>query len=260
MSLRSEQLFSDAIRRSFSRRHTSSSSQSHSHDTPYLVTYRGMRLSDLLCLCCCGLCCLRRSARTLAFWPPYPPTYYYQCLDADCWKLRLFPTAFCPYTVAELETVFSMDAFKVKSSAGSWIACVRLTCSNRPQYTILRSHMNGVDIGQEIGFAVKLGVRCRCNVVLYDYSGYGESTGVPSEENMCADISSVLTELGPRYGLEARNVVLYGQSIGSVPTIDLATKVYVAGVILCSPLFSALRIVFPWVKGTSAFDSFAKSV
>lgn len=59
-----------------------------------------------------------------------------------------------------------------------------------------------------------------------------------------------------RYGLSAENIILYGQSIGTVPTVDLATRYEVGAVILHSPLMSGMRVAFPNTKRTWFFDVF----
>lgn len=59
-----------------------------------------------------------------------------------------------------------------------------------------------------------------------------------------------------RYGLAAENIILYGQSIGTVPTVDLATRFEVGAVILHSPLMSGMRVAFPNTKRTWFFDVF----
>lgn len=51
-------------------------------------------------------------------------------------------------------------------------------------------------------------------------------------------------------------IVLYGQSIGTVPTIDLASRYEVRAVILHSPLASGLRVACPDTKKTWCFDVF----
>lgn len=58
----------------------------------------------------------------------------------------------------------------------------------------------------------------------YDYSGYGMSTGKPSEKNLYADVDAAWHALRTRYGISPENVILYGQSIGTVPTVDLASR------------------------------------
>jgi len=61
-----------------------------------------------------------------------------------------------------------------------------------------------------------------------------------------------------RYGVTPENIILYGQSIGTVPTIDLAARYECAAVILHSPLMSGLRVAFPDTRKTYCFDAFPR--
>lgn len=65
---------------------------------------------------------------------------------------------------------------------------------------------------------------------------------------------------GPRYGISPENIILYGQSIGTVPTVDLASRFECAAVVLHSPLTSGMRVAFPDTKKTYCFDAFPKWV
>jgi len=51
-----------------------------------------------------------------------------------------------------------------------------------------------------------------------------------------------------RYGIRPENIILYGQNIGTVPTVDLATRYEVGAVILHSPLMLGMRVAFPNTK------------
>lgn len=104
------------------------------------------------------------------------------------------------------------------------------------------------------------------------------SAGKPSEKNLYADIDAAwhalrnrylrqkkiffkvlvksLLNIFFRYGLAPENIILYGQSIGTVPTVDLATRYEVGAVILHSPLMSGMRVAFPNTKRTWFFDVF----
>jgi dipeptidyl aminopeptidase/acylaminoacyl peptidase len=76
----------------------------------------------------------------------------------------------------------------------------------------------------------------------------------PSEPNTYADIEAAYECLEHTYGVQEENVVLYGQSVGSGPTLDLATrKPHLRGVVLHSPILSGLRVMYP-VKHTYWFD------
>ncbi|KHG01281.1 Abhydrolase domain-containing protein [Gossypium arboreum] len=88
----------------------------------------------------------------------------------------------------------------------------------------------------------------------YDYSGYGQSTGKPTECNTYADIDAAYTCLKERYGVKDEDLILYGQSVGSGPTVDLASRLpNLRGVVLHSPILSGMRVLYP-VKRTYWFD------
>ncbi|PWA47972.1 alpha/Beta hydrolase fold protein [Artemisia annua] len=88
----------------------------------------------------------------------------------------------------------------------------------------------------------------------YDYSGYGASTGKPSELNTYADIEAVYECLQTKYGVSQEDLILYGQSVGSGPTLHLAaTLPRLRGVVLHSGILSGLRVVCH-VKCTLCFD------
>ena len=81
-------------------------------------------------------------------------------------------------------------------------------------------------------------------VLAYDYSGYGASSGAPSEANCYADIQAAHDYLRSR-GVDSSSLLLYGQSVGSAPSLWLAARCAVAGVVLHTPLMSGLRVLIP---------------
>ncbi|ESN96291.1 hypothetical protein HELRODRAFT_185081 [Helobdella robusta] len=202
---------------------------------------------------CCPPCPSRIAAK-LAFLPPEPS---YAIVDESVGggrkKLILKEEAEWQYSDRELECI---EALTLRTSRQQTIAAIFIHCVPDAKYTILFSHGNAVDIGQMTSFLVSLGSRLHCNVMAYDYTGYGCSSGAPSERHLYSDIEAAWLCLNKRYGLCPQNIILYGQSIGTVPTIDLASKYEVGGVILHSPLTSGLRMAFPDTKRTWCFDAF----
>ncbi|MQM12471.1 hypothetical protein Taro_045393, partial [Colocasia esculenta] len=88
----------------------------------------------------------------------------------------------------------------------------------------------------------------------YDYSGYGQSTGKPSESNTYADIEAVYKCLREQHGVREEDIIVYGQSVGSGPTLELAShQQNLRAVVLHSPILSGLRVLYP-VKRTYWFD------
>ncbi|XP_026169972.1 alpha/beta hydrolase domain-containing protein 17A-like [Mastacembelus armatus] len=169
------------------------------------------------------------------------------------WKLHLTDRAEFQYSQRELDVT---DVFLTRSSRGNRVGCMYIRCAPNARFTVLFSHGNAVDLGQMSSFYIGLGTRINCNIFSYDYSGYGVSTGKPSEKNLYADIDAAWHALRSRYGISPENIILYGQSIGTVPTVDLASRFECAAVVLHSPLTSGMRVAFPDTKKTYCFDAF----
>ena len=164
----------------------------------------------------------------------------YQQLHTNA-KLVMLEKAEWQYGPIELE---KLEVFLTRTDRGHQIACLFVRCTPTPKYTILFSHGNAVDLGQMSSFYYGLGCRLECNVFTYDYSGYGASNGTPTEKNLYSDIQAAWNALRIRYGISPSNIILYGQSIGTVPTVDLASKYDCAGVVLHAPLMSGMRVAF----------------
>lgn len=80
------------------------------------------------------------------------------------------------------------------------------------------------------------------NIFAYEYTGYGMSTGEPYEQAIYADIEAAFKYLRDIIGIPWHEVVLYGRSIGSGPSIHLAAKTAVRAMVLQSPLLSIYRV------------------
>lgn len=167
----------------------------------------------LLCILAAGC------AEKLMFQPP-PSTYHD---DAECLKLT--------------------------ADDGAKITAMYLP-NPAAKFTILYSHGNAEDLGhvqadlrrlRDLGFSV-LG---------YDYHGYGTSQGQPSEQNAYQDINAAYAYLTETLHVPPGQIVLYGRSIGGGPSIDLASRKPVGGLITESAFISAYRVfaigyLIPW--------------
>lgn len=213
----------------------------------------GLSVRELCCLFCCPPWPSRIAAK-LAFLPP-EPTYSFVDEDQTAGKqsVRLQERAEWQYSEREKDC---LEVFHARTSRHNRIACMFIRCTPSARYTILFSHGNAVDLGQMSSFYLGLGTRINCNIFSYDYSGYGVSTGKPSEKNLYADVDAAWHALRTRYSISPENIILYGQSIGTVPTVDLASRYEVGAVILHSPLMSGMRVAFPKTQRTWCFDAF----
>lgn len=181
-------------------------------------------------------------AAKFAFFPPNPASYKVVA-DESTGKLRVTD-------VAERENV---DVLKLNTKRGTEIVAVYIK-NPAASLTVLYSHGNAADLGQMYELFSELSVHLRVNLMGYDYSGYGQSTGKPSEQNTYADIEAAYGCLQEMYRVKEQDIILYGQSVGSGPTLDLASRISrFRAVILHSPILSGLRVMYP-VKRTYWFD------
>lgn len=109
-------------------------------------------------------------------------------------------------------------------------------------YTILYSHGNAEDLG-DIREVLQQFHEHGFSVIAYDYSGYGTSSGQPSENASYADISAVYDYAVRKIGLRPDDILLLGRSVGGGPSLDLAVREAVGGLILESSFVSAFRVV-----------------
>ncbi|KAB7500141.1 UNVERIFIED_CONTAM: hypothetical protein RMT77_016379 [Armadillidium vulgare] len=213
----------------------------------------GLSIRDICCLFCWPPCPSSIAAK-MAFIPP-EPTYSFLPDESGSpakHTLHLTEKAEWQFTDKEKEAI---EVFYTRTSRSNKLACMFVRCSPNARFCILFSHGNAADLGHMSSFYLSLGTRINCNIFSYDYSGYGVSTGKPSEKNLYSDIDAAWNALRTRYGISPENIILYGQSIGTAATIDLASRYEVGAVILHSPLMSGIRVLFN-TKRTWFFDAF----
>ncbi|EFN60175.1 hypothetical protein CHLNCDRAFT_29399, partial [Chlorella variabilis] len=183
-------------------------------------------------------------SRGLAFFPPNPPTYQLaQHGDGDRETyvhplrshLKKVPKAQVYQLGVKKETIvaaFIPGASAVSSSGGAG-------GKQGVRWTLVHSHGNAVDLGEMLPLYEELSRLLRCNILSYDYTGYGCSTGTPAVSHTLDDISAVADLLQRQLGKRLEDTVLYGQSVGSGPTCYLASHLpTLAGTVLHAPFCS----------------------
>lgn len=121
------------------------------------------------------------------------------------------------------------------------------------KYVVLYSHGNCVDLQMITPFLRQL-QSWGFAAISYDYEGYGTSEGNSSEAATYRDITAVYDYLINVKKYKPTQIILYGRSLGSGPSIELATHRRVAGVILEGAFVSTYRVVTYWP--IFAFDKF----
>ena len=135
----------------------------------------------------------------------------------------------------------NQDFVKLKSRNRTQITGIYLPLP-KAEYTILYSHGNGEDLGEilprlrdlrDIGF----------NIFSYDYQGYGTSQGRPSVAGAYQDVNAAYEYLTQKLGIPANKIIVYGYSVGGGPSVDLASRQPVAGLVIESSFTTAFRVV-----------------
>jgi len=88
------------------------------------------------------------------------------------------------------------------------------------------------------------------NLFAFDYRGYGESQGTPSEPGLYRDAEAAYRYLREQRNVPADRIVLFGHSLGSAVAIDLASRVPAAGLIVEGGFTSALdrgQELYPYI-------------
>lgn len=99
---------------------------------------------------------------------------------------------------------------------------------------ILYFHANAEDIALSYNFVNNLREYLMVNVLIVEYPGYGVYTGSPCEETICEDALMVYECLVEEIGVERKNIIAMGRSIGSGPATYLASKREVGGLVIVS--------------------------
>jgi fermentation-respiration switch protein FrsA (DUF1100 family) len=134
------------------------------------------------------------------------------------------------------------------------------------QCTVLFNHGNGGNIADQTDL-LELIAKAGASVFIYDYEGYGASTGTPSLAAMCDDAVGAYRYLSTTRGVHKQSIVLYGESLGAAVAAYLSTKFDCRGLILQSGFSSLRRIAcdeFPilnlyprWLFPTPEFNTVA---
>jgi uncharacterized protein len=86
------------------------------------------------------------------------------------------------------------------------------------------------------------------DLLLFDYRGYGQSTGRPTEEGTYRDARAALAALRGRAGVAANRILYMGESLGAAVAVALAVEAPPVGLVLRSPFTNILdmaRLVYP---------------
>ncbi len=106
------------------------------------------------------------------------------------------------------------------------------------RWVTLLSHGNAGNIAHRLDRALLLQSRLRSSVLLYDYRGYGASEGSPDEAGTYRDAHAAYRFLAEEKKIPADRIVLFGESLGSAVSLELALSRPAAALVLEAPFTS----------------------
>lgn len=124
------------------------------------------------------------------------------------------------------------------------------------QPTVLLLHGNAGHIGYRMPLARQF-IEAGFGVLLLEYRGYAGNPGSPDESGLYSDADAAMVFLH-KQGVEDKQIVVYGESLGTGVATKVATQYSVCAVVLQSPftsLASVARYHYPWIL-LSPWDKF----
>jgi fermentation-respiration switch protein FrsA (DUF1100 family) len=122
------------------------------------------------------------------------------------------------------------------------------------KYTILYSHGNATDLGG-LQYLQKIFYKHGYSILIYDYSGYGQSEGMANEQQVYNDVQAVYNYLINDEKIKPEQIIAYGHSLGAAIATDLAYNNTIAALVLESAFTTAFRV--KTVYSIVPFDKFA---
>lgn len=105
--------------------------------------------------------------------------------------------------------------------------------------TIIYSHGSNENLSNVYPKLISLSSLLKCDIIGYDYSGYGKSTGIPKAEEINRDIYEVTHFISNVLKIHKNSIVLFSYSNGASPSLCLACHPHykhLGGLILLSPI------------------------
>ena len=103
---------------------------------------------------------------------------------------------------------------------------------------VLFFHGNAGNISHRLG-SVEVFHDLRFSTLIFDYRGYGQSEGEPSEEGTYADADAAWRYLTEERGVPPEKIVLFGRSLGSAIAANAATR-HRAGALILESAFTSV--------------------
>lgn len=151
---------------------------------------------------------------------------YYLVFPLMACTMIYYPTKDVTKPYTNVQNIFIKTPDNIKLNA--WYVKAQ---KNKP--TIIFCHGNGGNISY-YEYIVDLLSAKGYGIILFDYRGYGKSSGFPSEKGLYTDLNSVINFLEVKEKIPQEKIILWGLSLGGAVVTEIASKHNFKAVILQS--------------------------
>ena len=170
---------------------------------------------------------------------------------AKPWYDALLFQPWLSYGSAEIDSIdgVAKQSLKVQSKSGALLSVWYFAVPGSKK-TVLISHGNGgTNAGRKELIEGLLAQNA--SVIIYDYAGYGESTGHASLNEILENGDAVYNYACTNLKIPPGSLVLLGESLGSGPTCQIAKEHECNSIILMAPFSSLMKLAkkkCPWLN------------
>lgn len=155
-------------------------------------------------------------------------------------RFVFFPVAELLYTPNDVNLEY--EDVRIQTSDGlvlqGWFISGKVETGSN--VTWLWFHGNGGNLGHRIEELALAHHRTEANIFIFDYRGYGESEGAPSEKGTYLDSHAVMEYLSSWSDVDPGRIVYLGHSLGAAVAVELALTQPPMAMVLVSP-FASVR-------------------
>jgi uncharacterized protein len=146
----------------------------------------------------------------------------------------------------------------IETDDGERLGAWWIDARTQPLGHVLLCHGNGGNIGDRVLHAELLSA-AGFDVLLFDYRGYGQSTGNPTEEGTYRDARAALASMLRQPGVDPAHVLYLGESLGGAVALELALEHPPAGLVLLSSFTGVRelsRVHYPFIPAALVPDAY----
>jgi fermentation-respiration switch protein FrsA (DUF1100 family) len=141
---------------------------------------------------------------------------------------------------AELQ--LGVQRVELTTTDGVRLVSWAMPAGNGSGYWLLICHGNGGNISEAGRPYHYAGLRALgLSLFAFDYRGYGESKGVPTEQGLYRDADAAYRYLRDTLEVPPERIVVFGHSLGSAVAVELVSRVPAAGLVLDGALTSVVE-------------------